>query len=104
MLDFNLFDFLLVFQQGPEQVNDFNSLIFAGFLLVCKDFFDKVEECLKEFQYRLDLGGQKILGHVKIKLYGNCYIDEGLDDLLGVVLRLPGEGLAQVLQQVRECS
>lgn len=86
MFDFDFFDFLLVFEEGPEEVDDFDGFVFVGFLFVVEDFVDKVEEGFEEFEDGLDFGGEGVFGHVEIEFDGDGDVDEGFDDLLWVVL------------------
>ena len=44
MLNLHFFDLFIIFQQGPEKVNDFNSLVFVGFLLIREHFVNEIEE------------------------------------------------------------
>ncbi len=80
MFDFDFFDFFLVFEEGPEEVDDFDSLVPVGFLFVSEDFVDKIEEGLKELDERFDLIGERVVSHVKVEFDGDGDVDEGLDD------------------------
>ena len=80
MFDFDFFDFFLVFEEGPKEVDDFNSLVPVRFLFISEDFVDKIEERLKELDEGFDLIGETVISHVKVEFDGDGDVDEGLDD------------------------
>ncbi len=67
MFDLDFFDLFLVFEEGPEEIDDFDGFVFVGFLLIGEDFVYEIEEGFEEIEDGFNFSGEAVFGHVEVE-------------------------------------